>query len=265
MKASTTTLPLTTGLIPYTGPWTFELAAHLLRRTTYGPTLTNIKWALDQGLEATVEKLFEEIPLPDPPVNAFYPGDPNVPIGETWIEEPYFNNILNEQASYRFRSVTSWTFGLMWQEGISIREKLTLFWHNHVPVNAVEDPKFLYRYGALLRSYAWGNFRDLMKDITIDPAMLRYLNGFQNQKEAPNENYARELLELFTIGKGPLAAPGDYTNYNEQDVQAMARVLSGWTVLGSRSKVQTVLSAPNFIPTGTTMAPKYFPTTSTTK
>lgn len=232
MKASTTTLPLTTGLIPYTGPWTFELAAHLLRRTTYGPTLTNIKWALDQGLEATVEKLFEEIPLPDPPVNAFYPGDPNVPIGETWIEEPYFNNILNEQASYRFRSVTSWTFGLMWQEGISIREKLTLFWHNHVPVNAVEDPKFLYRYGALLRSYAWGNFRDLMKDITIDPAMLRYLNGFQNQKEAPNENYARELLELFTIGKGPLAAPGDYTNYNEQDVQAMARVLSGWTVFG---------------------------------
>ncbi|MBK8492813.1 MAG: DUF1800 domain-containing protein [Saprospirales bacterium] len=227
-----TSLPLTLGLAPYAGPWTFEQAAHLMRRTTYGPVLAHIKWAVDQGLSATVDKLFEELPQPDLPVNAFYTGDPGVPVGAPWIDATYDNTILNDQASYRFRSLTSWTYGLIWQEGISIREKLTLFWHNHFPVNAVEDPKFLLRYGALLRSYAWGNFRELTKEITVDPSMLRYLNGFQNKKEAPNENYARELLELFTIGKGPQTGPGDYTNYNEQDVQAFARILSGWRDFG---------------------------------
>ena len=232
MKASTSTLPLVTGLTPYTGPWTYEQAAHLLRRTTYGPATAQIQWAIDQGLDVTIEKLFEEIPLPDPPINTYYAGDPAVPIGETWINALYDESNLNAQTSYRFRSVTAWTLRLIGQEGISIREKLTLFWHNHFPINEIEDPKYLYRYGALLRSYAWGNFRDLTKEITIDPSMLRYLNGNQNKKEAPNENFARELLELFTIGKGPVAGPGDYTNYNEQDVQAFARVLSGWRDFG---------------------------------
>lgn len=224
---STTVL---TGLTPYIGPWTFEQAAHLLRRTTYAPTYDNIKWSVNQGLAFTLATLFQELPQPQPPVNAFYTNDPEVDVGETWIDAPYSD--VTPEASYRFRSLTSWTIGQMWNEGIHIREKLTLFWHNHFPVNAVEDPKFLYRYIATLRNFAWGNFRQLTKDITIDPAMLRYLNGNQNKKEAPNENYGRELLELFTIGKGPLAGPGDYTNYNEQDVQQFARVLSGWRDFG---------------------------------
>jgi len=221
-----------TGLIPYAGSWTFEQAAHLLRRTTFGPTNAQIEWAVDQGLTFTLAKLFEEIPMPAPPLNAFFEDDPWVPVGETWINGPYPPNDVTLFTSYRFRSLTSWTIGLLWQEGIHIREKLTLFWHNHFPVNAVEDPKFLYRYVNTLRTHAWGSFRQLTKDITIDPAMLRYLNGNQNKKEAPNENYARELLELFTIGKGPLAGPGDYTNYSEQDIQQIARVLSGWRDFG---------------------------------
>lgn len=224
---STTVL---TGLTPYAGPWTFDEAAHLLRRATFGPTRERIKWSVAQGLEATIDKLFEELPLPAPPVNAFYTNDPAVGVGEPWINAPYTD--VTPQASYRFRSLTSWTIGLMWEEGIHIREKLTLFWHNHFPVNAVEDPKFLYRYIDTMRSHAWGNFRELTKAITIDPAMLRFLNGNQNKKEAPNENYARELLELFTVGKGPQAGPGDYTNYNEQDVQQIARILSGWRDFG---------------------------------
>ena len=220
------------GLETYSGPWTYQQAAHLLRRTTYGPNLARIQWAESQGLSATLDKLFEALPLPDPPVNAYYEDDPDVPVGATWINAPYTQSIFQDQSRYRFRSMKSWTLGLMWEEGISIREKMTLFWHNHFPVNEVEDTKYMYRYGNMLRTYALGNFRELTKAVTIDPAMLRFLNGSQNKKGSPNENYARELLELFTVGKGPLAGPGDYTNYNEHDIQEIARVLTGWRDYG---------------------------------
>jgi uncharacterized protein (DUF1800 family) len=86
----------------------------------------------------------------------------------------------------------------------------------------------MYKQHAMLRQYALGNFKELARLITIDPAMLRYLNGNTNTKNNPNENYGRELQELFTIGKGPEIAPGDYTNYTEDDVKAAAKVLTGW-------------------------------------
>jgi len=229
---ATLTRSVANGLLPYAGPWTFQQAAHLLRRTTFGPTIAQIKWALDQGLTATLEKLFEEGPLPDPPVNTHYPDDPNVPIGATWVEAPFISGIQNAQMSYMGRSLFSWNIGLMWNEDISIREKLTLFWHNHFPLNSNNDPRFLYWNNHTLRSHAWGNFRQLTKEITIDPAMLIYLNGNQNKAGSPNENYARELLELFTVGKGPQIGPGDYSNYTEQDVAEIARVLSGWKDFG---------------------------------
>lgn len=198
----------------------------------FGPTNAQIKWAVQQGLEATLEKLFDPLPQPAPPVNSYVDEDPNVPIGSTWINAPYSGVPLGDAIGYRSRSLHSWIIGQMWQEGISIREKLKMFWHNHFPLADVVDPKFHYRYLALFSTYAWGNFRELTKAVTIDPAMLFYLNGDQNSAAAPNENYARELLELFTIGKGPLAAPGDYTNYTENDVRAIARALTGWRSFG---------------------------------
>lgn len=217
------------GLAPYTGPWGFEQAAHLLRRSTFGPNREQIQFAATQGLNATVNKLFEKIVLPEPPLNYNYPNDPNVPIGATWIRAPYTNlTNLPKEISYRESSLYGWTFNLLLKEGMSIQEKLTLFWHNHFAINEIEDPKYLYRYITLLRSFAWGNFKQLTKEITIDPAMLRFLDGHRNTKAAPNENYARELLELFTIGKGNLVGPGDYSNYTEQDVREIAKVMSGW-------------------------------------
>ncbi len=224
--------PPTLGLSPYIGPWTFEHASHLLRRGMFGPSYEQIKWSVEVGLPATIEKLFEEIPLPAPPINVVYQNDNQVAVGETWINARYSQGNLVDEMDYRERSLFSWTIGLMIEEGISIRERLTLFWHNHFPVEAILDPKFLYRYSNLLRSHAWGNFRDLVKEITVDPSMLIYLNGKQNSGEEPNENYARELLELFTIGKGPQIGPGDYTNYTEEDVKQFARVLSGWRDYG---------------------------------
>ncbi len=229
-------LPVNTGLEPYEGAWEFAQSAHLLRRASFGPTRTMILEAVDLGLDACVEKLFEELPLPAPPLNYDNDEDPNVPIGETWIDAPNVNGI--GLTGSRRRSLGAWTLDLIYSEGISAREKLTLFWHNHFAINrsSLTDPRFFYRYITSIRSKAWGNFRQLVKDITIDPSMLRFLNGRQNTAGSPNENYARELLELFTIGKGPLVGPGDYTNYTEDDVVQMARILTGWRDRGHNAE-----------------------------
>ncbi|MCB0640957.1 MAG: DUF1800 domain-containing protein, partial [Phaeodactylibacter sp.] len=167
---------------------------------------------------------------PDPPVNYYYQDDPNVAVGETWIQAPY--SLTENYKTYRFQSLHAWTVGQILLEGISVREKMTLFWHNHFVTGDISDPKFNYDYITLLRSSALGNFRQLVKDITINASMLRYLNGNQNTNVAPNENYARELLELFTIGKGDLAGPGDYTTFTETDVVEIAKVLTGWRDVG---------------------------------
>ena len=217
---------LNAGLNPYEGPWEFEQAAHLLRRSTFGPSLSLIKQAQQQGLDATIEQLFEEQAPPAPPVYYDTNEDPGAAQGSTWIETPYPPN--QDVRGNRRRSLRAWTWSLLLAEGISIREKLTLFWQNHFAVIDNGDPRFVYRHAALLRNYAWGNFRDLIKEVTIDPIMLRYLNGNQNTDNAPNENFARELLELYTIGKGPQVGPGDYTNYTEHDIIEIAKILTGW-------------------------------------
>ena len=218
------------GLDPYTGPWEYEQAAHRLRRTTYGPTYVKIKDAVQNGLDNVITQLFAVQTLPSPPINYNYEDDSNVPIGTTWIDSPY--SLTENFIGYRNRSLVAWTMGLMANEEISIREKMTLFWHNHFVIGDINDPKFVYKYITLLRENALGNFKDLVKKVTIDPAMLRYLNGNENTKTAPNENYARELMELFTLGKGDLAGPGDYTTFTEDDVVAMAKVLTGWRDIG---------------------------------
>lgn len=224
-------LYFSTGLEPYTGSWDFDKAAHLLRRAMYAPTFGQINDAVSTGMNATIDLLFATLPLPSPPVNNNYTDDPNVAIGETWIHAPYDAGDLNFKP-YRNASLRSWTANLIRTEGVHIREKMTLFWHNHFPTAGIDDPKYDYNYIELLRRYAIGNFKDLAKEITINPSMLRYLNGNQNTFEAPNENYARELLELFTIGKGELAGEGDYTNYTEDDVAACAKILTGWRDAG---------------------------------
>ncbi len=217
----------------YTGEWTFKQAAHLLRRTTYGPTLAQIKKVKDLGLEAALDLILSDLPQPDPPINLEYEEDPNVPVGETWIQAP--NLPVFADNAYRRRSIRAWMIDLGREKNFNIREKMVLFWHNHFVVANINDARFLYRYMDTIRGKATGNFRELTKEMTVDPAMLRYLNGNQNTKDAPNENYARELLELFTVGKGELAGPGDYSTFTEDDVVEMARVLTGWIDRGHNS------------------------------
>lgn len=249
--------PVNSGLSPYTGPFGFEQAAHLLRRTTFGPSYDMIVKAASAGLDTILAELLADKPLPDPPLNYDYENDPLVPIGETWVDAVYTAGPNNGAIrGYRRRSLRAWTLMQMIQEGYSIREKMTLFWHNHFVTADIDDPRFEYRYITLLRENALGNFRELAKMITIDPAMLRYLNGNQNIATAPNENYARELLELFTIGKGPAVGPGDYTNYTEQDVIQMARVLTGWRDRGYNTTNPDVKIESQFVPSRHDTLPK---------
>lgn len=222
--ATDTSLP---SLLPFQGTWTFSDAAHLLRRTTFGPTYTSIKLAESQGLSATISQLLTENPLPDLPINYANENDPWTPIGDTWVNKPHDRNIQNLNTS-RKASLNAWQMGLFNEGEMSIREKLVLFWHNHFVISDIELAAYNFDYLNTIRSNALGNFRTLAEAMTIAPAMLLYLNGNENTREAPNENYARELLELFTVGKGNTVGIGDYTTFTEDDVVALAKSLTGW-------------------------------------
>ncbi len=237
-------LPVTGSFLPYSGIWGFEQAAHLLRRTTFGPTHAEIKQAVADGLDSTISLLFQDKPLPDPPIMYDFQNDPLAPQGEVWVDEIETPDVNGLRAARR-RSLRGWTYMNMLHEGVNIREKMTLFWHNHFVVASTNDPRYTYTYINFLRENALGNFQELVEGITVDPSMLQYLNGTQNSKNAPNENYSRELLELFTIGKGAAAGPGDYTNYTEDDVVELAKALTGWRFFDVDNP--TLVQA-NFIP-----------------
>lgn len=217
----------TTTLAPYVGEWGTLQAAHLLRRTTFGPTPVQIKQSVAEGLAVTIGQLFSLQPMPDPPVYYDYEDDPNVPIGESWIASRPPTPMPQGLNGARNRSLHGWQLGLMMNHEVSIREKMVLFWSNHFALTEGNEQRG-YHFLDILRRHALGNFRTLTEEVTVSPAMLLYLNGNENSRQAPNENYARELLELFTIGRGEAAGPGDYTNYTEDDVVQMARALTGW-------------------------------------
>ncbi len=202
----------------FTGTLDESRVKHLLRRATFSPTKDNIRAWVNRSATNAVITMLEDVPLP---------SAPRLSTGETWHDKPYNHE---QDANYN-EQLKSWWTGQMFNSGTSVREKMTLFWHNLLVSSypAVQDARYLYRQNQLLRRFALGNVRQLLKEITIDPAMLRYLNGNTNIKTQINENYGRELQELFTIGKGPEISAGNYTNYTEQDVRAAARVLTGWT------------------------------------
>ena len=219
----------TSTLAPYTGTWGYAQAAHLLRRSLFGPTRTEILAAAGSNLVAVLNTLLTPAATPAPPVNVSA-IDTSVAIGQTWTTQAFDPTL----EGVRHPSLRNWWMGQLLGQGTSLTEKMMLFWHNHfvVEINKVQTDTG-YEYCRLLRQHALGNVKQLAKDVTVTPAMLRYLNGNQSTAGAPNENYGRELLELFTVGKGPLIGPGNYTNYTEADVQAAARVLTGWRDQGA--------------------------------
>ncbi len=212
------------GLSPYDGPWTQKEARHLLSRTVFGHRYSTMQQCTADGLDVSLAKLLTARENVDLPIYYNYDDDPNVPNGETWVNTP---NASGANARRR-NSHRIWMYKQMFEADTSIHEKMILFWHEHMPIAATNSAIFAYKYTDVLRRNALGNFRDLAEEVTITPAMLIYLNGRENTRRAPNENYARELMELFTVGRGPAVGTGDYTNYTEEDVFALARALTGW-------------------------------------
>lgn len=219
--------PPSTGLAPYTGPWTESEVIHLLKRAMFGAKRSDIAYFSSLSCAQAVDQLLtipSEAPAPPvkeyvTPANATNP-DTQIQQGDTWVNDPTNDGTVN---SLRRNSLKKWWMGLMINQDRNLREKMTLFWHNHLATESTDvNAQFLYKHHAMLRSFALGNFKALMKAVTIDPAMLVYLNGQLNQAVAPDENYGRELQELFCCGKGSGSL------FTEEDVQASARVLTGW-------------------------------------
>ncbi len=217
------------GLDKYTGKWDKGTAAHLLKRATFGPKMKDISDFAEMTLDSAVDMIltFDE-PL-ELPLNYNDNNDPYAKVGESWVGLPSGQNTLNP----RLNSFAARWFGNILGSGNNVGEKMTLFWHNHFVTQmfTVRDENYTFDYYKVLRENALGNFEILAEKMTTNAAMLRYLNGNENVVGRPNENFARELLELFTVGKGPQIGPGNYTTYTEDDVIAAAKVLTGWRAL----------------------------------
>jgi len=216
----------TTGISPYTGTFDTPQAVHLLKRALFGASPADLAWAKGMTMDQAVDALLTpQATAPQPPVNNYGNDATGIAPGATWVNSaPYTDD--DELDQNRRNSYKAWWLGVMLNQPRSIHEKMVLFWHNHfvTETQTVTDLRYVYKYNATLRQYALGNFKDMTEAITLDPAMLIYLNGYLNGKEAPDENYARELHELFTVGKGP------DSHYTEEDVRATARVLTGYRV-----------------------------------
>jgi len=220
--------PISLSLTPYTGTWTKAEAAHLLRRTMFGPTLQQIQQAVTDGMNATVASLLT-LPTTNPPLT--YSTDEAVAaMGTTWVTSVYPSSNQSVTDNARGNSLGAWMMERCNQQTVSIQEKMCLFWNNHFGVEGSSDARAIYNLHNLYRQNCLGDFRQLVKDITIEPMMLIFLNGTTNNSFSPNENYARELLELFSVGKGLQVGPGDYSTYTETDIFESAKILTGWVV-----------------------------------
>ena len=220
--------PPLTGLNPYTGPFTQTELQHLLKRTLFGASKSDLDYFAGKALPVVLSELLNPAAvIPPPPIKEYTTStsastpDTAIAVGSTWVGD--LNNDGTVQ-SQRRASFKKWWMGLMINQDRSILEKMTLFWHNHfaTEMNDVGNAQYIYRHHQLLRSNALGNFKTLTRAVTVDSAMLVYLNGQLNTRTAPDENYGRELQELFCCGKGPDSL------YTEADVKAAARVLTGW-------------------------------------
>ncbi len=219
------------GLTPYVGTWTVAEARHLLKRTMFGSTKSDIDFFLTLNVSDAVDTLLELInhpvySAPAQPVNNYSASiaDPNCAAGLPWSGTP--DTTAVNTYSFRKKSLKSWWVSQMINQSQSLREKMVLFYSNHfvVELDTANVSTYVYRQNELLRQFAFGNFKTLTREISINCAILRYLNGDQNTALAPNENYGRELQELFTVGKDANGNP----YYSEDDVKAAARALTGW-------------------------------------
>jgi len=202
-------------------------AAHLLRRATFGPTIQDIdQFAALTASDAMVLLLDDTAEDPLPPIDTT--------TGLTWVDPTGVDGPPKaddeREPDELFDFYKAWHLDVMRQSPLTLKERITWFFHTHLPARwtEIKSSEAIYYQNCLYRFYAYGSFMELFKKICVDNAMLRYLDGYSNRKNAPNENFAREMFELYSIGKGPQIADRDYTNYTEKDVEEATRVLTGW-------------------------------------
>ena len=248
----------TSGLTPYSGTWGTNEVIHLLKRTMFGATKADVDYFKTRTLNQAVAELLNVSALPPaPPLknynNSVTPGDLDngVAAGTTWVN---VNTNDGGVESQRVSTLKSWWTGLMINQDRTILEKMVLFWHNHFSTETASIGRAIWCYqtNQVLRKNAVGNFKTFVKDITLDTGMLRFLNGYLNTNTAPDENYGRELQELFTVGKGINNATPPYT---ETDVKAAAKVLTGWTINGTTNT--SYFNAPKHDITNKQFSPFY--------
>ena len=215
-------------LDPKTGTLGKRLAAHLLRRTTFVVTKERIESFANLTAEAAVNTLFTDNPL----INPEGPRDRTT--GLAWYSvhdgEAKPNDFSAEKNGVKTRLVQNWMFQEMLGD-TTIKHKLAIFLHSTFIIGLTNGRNWqLYNYMRLLQYYAYGNIKTFAYKVTLDPMMALYLDNHNNRNTAPNENYAREFLELFTILKGEQIGVGNYTNYTEDDIITAAKLLTGFRI-----------------------------------
>jgi uncharacterized protein (DUF1800 family) len=216
-------------------------AKHLLRRASFVYTKTLI----DQYALLTPNQALNLL-LTTSPITVQYPYDPlptTAPDG-FWTESTASATSFTGQA--RKGAIVG---GWWWYNAINspnLKYKMSHFLSTcfTVEMSGSGTPTEFYDYIRLLLFYSSGNYKTLAKKMTLNNSMLTYLNNTTNSKTAPNENYAREFLELFTIGKGPQIGTGNYTNYTEADIVQAARVLTGFRRVSARNVIDSETLLP---------------------
>jgi len=215
-------------------------ASHLLQRAGFGGTPEQVLTLTEMGLDGAVDHLVDWTTVPDPIDDPGFKSDIMRPAttqernqirmarrnGDESVREKA--RMLRQQRQREDRrqmaTARSWWLQRMIETSRPLQEKLTLFWHGHFATGyrAVEDSWHLLMQNQMFRENAVGDFKNtLVHGIIRDPAMIKYLNNNQNRRGAPNENFARELMELFTLGEG--------NGYSEDDIKEGARALTGFS------------------------------------
>jgi len=206
--------------------WTYDTAAHLAARAGFGESSAQLERWTQQGLEATVQELLhpdsDNYTLPScANPNQFADLRARVVQAGDADGKKTAQHALREAQNHEFYALINWWTQRMLTTRAPLLEKMTLFWHGHFATSAakVRSPYKLWQQNETLRRNALGSFVTLTKAISCDPAMMVYLDLVTSQAEHPNENFARELMELFTIGEG---------NYTEADIKESARAFTGY-------------------------------------
>jgi uncharacterized protein (DUF1800 family) len=210
--------------------WSFETAAHLLNRAGFGGTPAEIEKLVVLGPQKAVSHFIDydkiEDSISDP---AWAKPDPERQerfrsMRQASAEERQ-KMLRSEQQDQRQRMIElkGWWLKRMATGSRPLQEKMTLFWHGHfaTSIEKVREAYLMWRQNDLFRRMATGNWLELLTEVAKDPAMLVWLDQAQSRRQHPNENFARELMELFTLGEG---------HYTEKDVSEAARALTGWSV-----------------------------------